>query len=65
MYTGKTEVVKYHMDAVKNWKKIVEISKSCSVIFNNIDVGMYFDYAMIALAKTLHIPYVAGLCLFF
>lgn len=55
-----SKVEKYHGDALKNWSQIVELAKKCTVIFNNIDVGAYFDYATLSLAKSLGIPYAAG-----
>eukprot|EP01130_Rhizamoeba_saxonica_P018830 TRINITY_DN956_c0_g1_i2.p1 TRINITY_DN956_c0_g1~~TRINITY_DN956_c0_g1_i2.p1 ORF type:complete len:170 (-),score=53.05 TRINITY_DN956_c0_g1_i2:53-562(-) len=48
------------MDAQLNWAKVVELAKESDVIFNNIDIGAYYDYACLALAKSLHIPYGAG-----
>jgi len=57
---GNTEVIGFHLDAVKNWGRIVELARESTVIFNNIDFGQYFDYACLNLAKSLQIPYVAG-----
>uniref|UniRef100_A0A6B2LEU1 THIF-type NAD/FAD binding fold domain-containing protein n=1 Tax=Arcella intermedia TaxID=1963864 RepID=A0A6B2LEU1_9EUKA len=57
---GPTQVEKYHLNALTNWSKVVSIAKQCTVIFNNIDVGHYFDYAVISLGKSLGIPVVAG-----
>jgi hypothetical protein len=54
------KVEKFHGNALTEWKKIVELAKQSTVIFNNIDVGHYFDYACLSLAKSLGIPYAAG-----
>ena len=42
----ETEVEAYHMCALENWKKIVELSSEATVVFNMIDVGDYFDLAV-------------------
>jgi len=57
---GSTKVETHNADALKNWSKIVELAKESTVIFNGIDVGSYFDYAVISLAKSLGIPYASG-----
>jgi len=57
---GQTEVVKFQLDILSNWEMAVKLAKESTVIFNNIDIGAYFDYACISLAKSLNIPYVAG-----
>lgn len=60
MKTENLQVETHEGDVLKNWGKIVENAKTATVIFNNIDVGHYFDFACISLAKSLGIPYVAG-----
>jgi len=57
---GDTAVEGYNLDAVANWGKIVELARESTVIFNNIDFGHFFDYAVLNLAKSLHIPYGSG-----
>lgn len=57
---GETEVEVMHVDAVKEWGKVVEVARGCTVLFNNIDVGYKFDFACLSLAKSLDIPYAAG-----
>eukprot|EP00475_Leptophrys_vorax_P032517 TRINITY_DN5023_c0_g1_i1.p1 TRINITY_DN5023_c0_g1~~TRINITY_DN5023_c0_g1_i1.p1 ORF type:complete len:286 (-),score=70.07 TRINITY_DN5023_c0_g1_i1:27-884(-) len=57
---GNTEVVAVHCDVQKDWATVVKHAKECTVLFNNIDIGGYFDYAVLALAKKLGIPYSAG-----
>lgn len=57
---GGTEVEWAHMDAVKEWARVVAMARRSTVVFNNIDVGEYFDVAVLALAKGLGIPYAAG-----
>ena len=56
----RTTIYEYHTDAVTNWSCVVEIAKKCTVIFNNIDYGAVFDYAINSLCKSLNIIYVAG-----
>jgi len=60
MHNLRTNIYDYHMDAVINWSRVVEIAKKCTVIFNNIDYGAVFDYAVNSLCKSLNILYVAG-----
>jgi hypothetical protein len=58
---GNTEVQTLHMDALDNWPKIVAIAKTeATVVFNNIDVGAVFDYAVLSLCKSLKLPYASG-----
>lgn len=54
------KVEKYNGDALKEWGKIVKVAQESTVIFNGIDVGCYFDYAVLSLAKSLGIPYASG-----
>ncbi|CAF4360978.1 unnamed protein product, partial [Adineta steineri] len=49
----RTNIYDYRMDAVINWSCVVEIAKKCTVIFNNIDYGAVFDYAVNSLCKSL------------
>ena len=49
-----------HIDAVVSWDKIVSLAQSSSVIFNGIDVGAVFDFAVNSLSKALSIPLVQG-----
>ena len=60
MHNLRTNIFDYHTDAVKNWSRVVEIAKKCTVIFNNIDYGAVFDYAVNSLCKALGVLYVAG-----
>eukprot|EP01120_Amphizonella_sp_Union-15-10_P000567 TRINITY_DN10602_c0_g1_i1.p1 TRINITY_DN10602_c0_g1~~TRINITY_DN10602_c0_g1_i1.p1 ORF type:complete len:236 (-),score=36.42 TRINITY_DN10602_c0_g1_i1:64-771(-) len=57
---GKTEVIKINQDIVSHWKTAINIAKESTVIFNNIDIGQYFDYACLSLSKSLNIPCVSG-----
>jgi len=57
---GNTVVEKHNGDALLMWKKIVELANESTVIFNAIDVGAYFDYAVLSLAKSLNLPYASG-----
>ena len=50
----------YHLCALENWGKIVELSKEATVVFNMIDVGDYFDAAVQSLCKVRGIPLIMG-----
>jgi hypothetical protein len=52
--------VAVHCDVQKDWATVVKYAKQSTVLFNNIDIGGYFDYAVLALAKKLGVPYSAG-----
>jgi len=57
---GRTEVVALHCDATESWARIVAEARDSTVVFNAIDIGCQFDYAVLALAKRLCIPCVSG-----
>jgi len=57
---GPTEIETMHLNVLTNWPRVVEIAKQCTVLFNNIDIGHYFDFAVLSLGKSLSIPVVAG-----
>lgn len=46
----ETEIITYHMDALKNWQITLNLIKEADVIFNTIDYGDYFDYAVFSMA---------------
>ncbi len=48
------------MDALTNWDQVVKASEDCTVLFNMIDVGDYFDAAVQSLALVRGIPMVLG-----
>ena len=50
----------HHLDALASWDIIVSLAKHCSVLFNGIDVGTVFDFAVNSLSKALCIPLVQG-----
>jgi hypothetical protein len=56
----RTKLTGVECDAVKEWGKIVELTKRSNVVFNGIDVGEYFDYAVTSLCVTLGVSYVAA-----
>jgi molybdopterin/thiamine biosynthesis adenylyltransferase len=56
----KTEIEGMHMNAVTEWGRVVEAASKSRVIFNCIDYGCVFDYAVNSLAKSLKIPYISG-----
>lgn len=56
----RSDLEGHELDALVHWSKVVELAKSCDVIFNCIDVGTVFDYAVNALSKSLSIPLLQG-----
>ncbi|CDW91226.1 family protein [Stylonychia lemnae] len=50
----------YNFCALKEWQKIVELSKQSTVVFNMIDVGDYFDAAVQALCMKRNLPLILG-----
>jgi len=56
----RTEIVPIHMDAVKEWSKVVELAKQSTCIFNGIDYGDYWDFAVCSLGLKIGIPTVLG-----
>lgn len=45
-----TEIETYHFDVLPNWPTIVKlVVKEATVVFNNIDVGEYYDAAVMSL----------------
>ena len=57
---SSTIVDGHHLDAQVSWDKIVFLARNSSVIFNGIDVGTVFDFAVNSLSKALRIPLVQG-----
>jgi len=55
-----TEIEIHHFDVRTHWPQVVEIARKCTVLFNNIDIGHYFDFAVLSLGKSLKLPVVAG-----
>lgn len=56
----KTELLKYNLDALKNWQLIVELIKTNDIIFNTIDHGDYFDFAVCNIARKYNKPLILG-----
>ena len=50
----------YNFDVVEEWGRVVELAKDCSVIFNMVDVGEYFDACAQSLAMVYQIPLIMG-----
>jgi molybdopterin/thiamine biosynthesis adenylyltransferase len=48
-----TQVETHHMDVLEHWDQVIALARQATVIFNNIDIGGYFDFAVISLAKAL------------
>jgi molybdopterin/thiamine biosynthesis adenylyltransferase len=56
----RSKLYGYETNALTEWPKVVEIASKCHVLFNCIDVGTVFDYAVNSLSKALGIPLVQG-----
>ena len=48
------------MDVLKKWDKVVELAKQSDFVFNMIDVGDCFDFAVQSLTLSLNIPLCIG-----
>lgn len=57
---GATEVRAHALDAVKDWAAVVRLARGSTVIFNGIDVGSTFDYAVLSLGHRLGVPVVSA-----
>ena len=53
-----TRVEGHHLDAVAQWASVVALARRSTVIFNCIDVGSVFDFAVNSLSKALELPLV-------
>jgi len=57
----RTEIVPVQVkDATTEWAKIVNIARECTVIFNTIDRGDYWDFAVASLAIKFNLIYCDG-----
>jgi hypothetical protein len=56
----RTELVPLHLDATHDWEKVVQMARQSTVIFNAIDYGEYFDYAVTSLCASLGRHYVSA-----
>lgn len=57
---SSTKAIGYHIDALVSWPDVVSCARRSSVIYNCIDVGAVFDFAINSLSKALSIPLVQG-----
>jgi len=55
-----TEIECHELDVIKHWDRIVEYARQCTVVFNMIDVGDYWDYAVQSLCLRLGLTFVSG-----
>lgn len=55
-----TVVDTMHCDVTARWAAIVAEARASTVIFNTIDIGAQFDYAVLALARKLGVPCASG-----
>ncbi|KAI6652275.1 hypothetical protein LOD99_7290 [Oopsacas minuta] len=56
----QTEILAFNCDALLNWSTVVRLARQCNVVFNCIDFGEYFDFAVSSLCKSLRIHYLTG-----
>ena len=49
MVSKNTKVEAHEMDALQNWDKIFNFVEECTVVFKMINVGEYWDVAMLSL----------------
>ena len=56
----KTEILSFNSDALLSWSLLVKIARQCNVVFNCIDFGEYFDFAVTSLCKSLRVHYLSG-----
>ena len=56
----QTEILAFHCDALLNWNIVAQLARQCNVVFNCIDFGEYFDFAVTSLCKSLKIHYLSG-----
>lgn len=59
-HNTKTQLVKHNCNALENWQLIIQLIKESDIIFNTIDHGDYFDYAVCQIAKKYCKPLVLG-----
>lgn len=57
---GETEIEAVHIDAVKEWGRIVKLASTVDLVFNLIDYGDYFDLAVQSLCLHLNLPMFQG-----
>eukprot|EP00727_Mastigamoeba_balamuthi_P011300 m51a1_g6793 hypothetical protein (279) ;mRNA; f:203124-204293 len=57
---GKTEVTAVNVDVRPGWRRVVELARASTVVFNAIDIGGQFDYAVLMLCRHLGIPCLSG-----
>eukprot|EP01087_Luapelamoeba_hula_P008240 TRINITY_DN2051_c0_g1_i1.p1 TRINITY_DN2051_c0_g1~~TRINITY_DN2051_c0_g1_i1.p1 ORF type:complete len:384 (-),score=57.22 TRINITY_DN2051_c0_g1_i1:49-1200(-) len=55
-----TVIETIHTDAITDWGRVVELCRQSTVVFNCIDYGSLFDYAVNVITKCLQIPYILG-----
>ncbi|KAJ4457939.1 putative ThiF family protein [Paratrimastix pyriformis] len=56
----RTELVPLHIDAVAQWQQVVQCARQSTCVFNGIDFGDYWDYAVSSLCRKLGIPHALG-----
>ena len=56
----KTNLVTHNVDATKEWKLIIELIKNSDIVFNTIDYGDYFDFAVCHIARKYNKPLILG-----
>ncbi len=59
-HNNKTRLVPYNFNALEKWGDVVKMIKECDVVFNTIDHGDYFDYAVFTVARNNGKPVILG-----
>lgn len=55
-----TKIETYNVDALKEWQLVLKLIKQSDVIFNTIDYGDHFDYAIGCACYQLNTPMILG-----
>jgi hypothetical protein len=56
----RTRVFGEVCNVAEQWSRVVEFAKRSTVVFNAVDIGQEFDYAVLALCELLEIPYISA-----
>ena len=52
----RSVITPVHCDALMEWPRVVELASRSTVLFNCVDIGAMFDFAVQSLAKELQLP---------
>lgn len=54
----RSQIEAHHLNALGGWQQVVALARRSTVVFNGIDIGDSFDFAVNSLCKRLAIPHV-------